>query len=331
MKKGSKPHIHCLVILLISTIAAKANPGFNGATIAMHNYIGAMTNKNTSITDTTDQPKSEIIAAGAKLKLIANQFKFTEGPAADKKGNVFFTDQPNDKIWKWGTDGKLSVFLDKTGRSNGMYFDAKGNLLTCADEQNEIWCISPNGKVTILVKDYEGKKLNGPNDLWAHPGGGIYFTDPYYQRPYWQHQAAEIKGEKVYYLPRGKKEPVVADDKVVKPNGIVGTPDGQYLYVADIGDGKTYKYKIAKDGTLQDRQLFVAQGSDGMTIDNKGNVYLTGDGVTVYNAEGKKIEHIAVPAGWTANVCFGGKEKNQLFITASEAVYTLDMQVKGVQ
>jgi gluconolactonase len=334
MKKGSKPHIIFLFILLVAAFDGMADTLFQTHTYAplYHaNNFSMMQKKATALNDTTENPDSGIIAAGAKLKQISNQFEFTEGPTADKKGNVFFTDQPNDKIWKWSTDGKLSVFLEKTGRSNGMYFDAKGNLLTCADEQNEIWCISPKGKITILVKDHEGKKLNGPNDLWAHPDGGIYFTDPYYQRPYWQRQAPEIKGEKVYYLPKGKKEPVVADENIVKPNGIVGTPDGQYLYVADIGDGKTYKYKIGKDGTLNDRQLFVNQGSDGMTIDNKGNVYLTGDGVTVYNAEGKKIEHIAVPAGWTANVCFGGKEKNQLFITASEAVYTLDMQVKGVQ
>src|SRR6266480_6368029 len=88
-----------------------------------------------------------LIASGATLQLVSKQFSFTEGPAVDKKGNIFFTDQPNDKIWKYDTDGKLSVFLDKTSRSNGMYFDHKGNLLTCADEKNEIWSISPSGKL----------------------------------------------------------------------------------------------------------------------------------------------------------------------------------------
>lgn len=270
-----------------------------------------------------------IIADGAKLLLISNQFKFTEGPAVDKQGNVFFTDQPNDKIWKWGTNGTLSVFLEKTGRSNGLYFDRKGNLLACADENNELWSISPGKKITVLLRDYKGRRLNGPNDLWIHPGGGIYFTDPYYQRPYWTRHQPEIDGEKVYYLAKGKKEAVVADENLKKPNGIIGTPEGSYLYVADIGDNKTYRYKIAADGSLNDRQLFAPQGSDGMTIDNRGNIYITGDGVTVYNPEGKKIEHIAVPAGWTANVCFGGKERNRLFITASESVFVLEMKVKG--
>jgi len=277
-----------------------------------------------------DEDSSNIIANGAKLQLISNQFRFTEGPTVDKKGNIFFTDQPNDKIWKYGTDGKLSVFLDKSSRSNGLYF-YKRKLFACADENNELWSISRKKKITVLFKDYKGRKLNGPNDLWVAPNGGIYLTDPYYQRSYWTRKKPEITGEKVYYLPKGKKELVVADENLKKPNGIVGTPDGKYLYVADLGDKKTYRYLIQVDGTLKDRELFTEQGSDGMTLDNLGNVYLTGDGVTVYNPEGKKIEHIAVPAKWTGNVCFGGKQKNKLFITASEAVYILDMKVKGVE
>jgi gluconolactonase len=264
--------------------------------------------------------------------LVSKQFKFTEGPATDKAGNVFFTDQPNDKIWKYGTDGQLSVFMENSGRSNGLYFDQKGNLLSAADEHNQLWSISPKGKVTVLLKDYEGKKLNGPNDLWVHPtSGGIYFTDPYYQRPYWERKSPEITGQKVYFLPKGKKVPVIVDDNLEQPNGIIGTPDGQLLYVADIKAKKTYRYRIGADGKLTDRQLFVEQGSDGMTIDNQGNIYLTGKGVTVYSPQGQKIQQIDVPAGWTANVTFGGKDRNVLFITASEAVFTLPMQVKGVQ
>ena len=116
---------------------------------------------------------------------------------------------------------------------------------------------------------------------------------------------------------------------MIKPNGIVATPDGKYLYVADIEANKTYKFTIAEDGTLKDQTLFAEQGSDGMTMDDKGNIYLTGKGVTVYNKEGKKIEHIDVPADWTANITFWGKERNYLFITASQNVYILKMKVKG--
>lgn len=281
------------------------------------------------IADTVGEPrkKSAVIDGWSAPELISKQFSFTEGPAADAKGNVYFTDQPNDKIWRYSIDGKLSVFLDKAGRSNGLYFDKKGNLVACADEQNQLWSISPAGKVKILMSSYNGHRLNGPNDLWIHPSGGIYFTDPYYQRDYWDRKEKELDGEYVYYLPVGKNVAVPVAKDIVKPNGIIGTPDGRFLYVADIGDNKTYRYTINKDGTLSDRKLFVNQGSDGMTIDDKGNIYLTGQGVTVYNPEGIKIEHIPIAESWTANVCFGGKAFNYLFITASTALYKVKMKV----
>jgi gluconolactonase len=275
---------------------------------------------------------SSLVADGAKPILISSQFKFTEGPATDKKGNVFFTDQPNNQIWKYGTNGKLTLFLDKAGRSNGQYFDKKGNLVTAADENNQLWSISPKGEVTVLVDKLDGKLFNGPNDLWIHPeSGGIYFTDPYYQRDYWTRKKSEIEGQKVYYVAQGSKTAVAVAANLKQPNGIIGTPDGKYLYVADIGDRKTYRYTIAADGTLSDATVLINQGSDGMTLDNMGNIYLTGNGVTVYSSEGKKLEQIPIPEGWTANVTFGGKKRDKLFITASKSVYILDMKVRGAK
>lgn len=295
-------------------------------------FVISAFNTHHIVTPMEAQQADSLIADGAKLQRVSDQFTFTEGASVDKKGNVFFTDQPNDKIWKWDVNGKLSVFLDKTGRSNGTYFDHRGNLLTCADEKNEIWSINPQGRVRVLLKDFEGRRLNGPNDLWEDAKGGIYFTDPYYQRPYWDRKSPDIDGEKVYYLPRGGKKPFVVADDLLQPNGIVGTPDGKFLYVADIRADKTYKYTINADGSLSQKKLFTEQGSDGMTLDNKGNVYVTGSvGVTIYNKEGKKIETIEVPSKWTANLCFGGTAKNILFITASESVYTIQMKVRGVE
>jgi gluconolactonase len=276
--------------------------------------------------------KAGIIKPGAKVEKLAGGFKFTEGPAVDADGNVFFTDQPNNKIHKWSVDGKLSTWHDSPGRANGLYFDKRGNLLVCADMNNELWSIDPKGKATILVKDYKGKKLNGPNDLWEDPKGGIYFTDPLYKRPYWTRDPAmQQDGQHVYYLTPGGSELLRVTDDLVQPNGIVGTPDGKLLYVADIGDRKTYVYNIQADGTLSDKKLFCSMGSDGMTIDNEGNIYLTGRGVTVFDSAGEKIEHIDIDAGWTANVCFGGKDRHMLFITAQSSLYSLRMRVKGVQ
>ena len=273
----------------------------------------------------------KLIKPGATLQKISDQFSFTEGPAADKNGNIFFTDQPNDKIWKYDTDGKLSVFMDKSGRANGMYFDKKGNLIACADENSELWSISPDKKVTVLLKNYNSVRFNGPNDLWIDKKGGIYFTDPYYQRDYWERKKPDMDAQKLYYLAKGAQEAIVADADFVRPNGIIGTADSKWLYVADSGDNKTYKYKINKDGSLTNRQLFVSQGSDGITLDNKGNLYITGKGITIYDPSGTKIGNIPVPSGWVGNVCFGGKDRKTLFITASESVYTLQMQVRGVK
>ena len=273
--------------------------------------------------------EGKIIAPGATLQKLAGDFAFTEGPASDREGNVFFTDQPNDRILKWSVDCKLSTFMQPCGRANGLCFDPQGNLWACADEKNEMWRIDPAGKATMIVKDYQGKLLNGPNDVWIRRSGGLYFTDPYYKRPYWKRGPKEMD-ECVYFLAPDNKTLTRVIDDLKQPNGIIGTPDGKLLYVADIGAGKTYRYRIQPDGSLKEKTLFCELGSDGMTIDNEGNIYLTGKGVSVFDPTGKKIEQIDVAEPWTANVCFGGKGRQTLFITASKGFYALRMAVHGV-
>lgn len=273
--------------------------------------------------------ETEIIAKDATLQKLADGFKFTEGPACDANGNVFFTDQPNDRIMEWSTAGRLSTFLQPCGRANGLCFDQKGNLWSCADETNAMWRISPDKKVTVVLTNYQGKLLNGPNDVWIRPDGGVYFTDPYYQRPWWKRGPKE-QDEHVYFLSPDEKKLTRVIDDMEQPNGIIGTPDGKVLYVADIKAKRTSRYSIEPDGSLKDKKLFCELGSDGMTIDDKGNVYLTGNGVTVYNPTGEQIAHIPVPEPWTANICFGGNDRHTLFITASKGVYGLQMRVKGV-
>lgn len=273
-----------------------------------------------------------IVAKGAQVKMLDNSFKFTEGPVADKNGDVYFTDQPNNKIYKWtAATGNISLFTDKAGRSNGLYFDKKGKLHACADENNQLWSFDEKGNPTVLVKDFDGKLLNGPNDLWIDAQGGIYFTDPLFARNYWQRDPAmQQDGEFVYYLSSDQKLKRVKAN-VKKPNGIIGTPDGKKLYVADIGGAKIYSYDISENGDIGNQQLFTDMVADGMTIDNQGNIYLAGKGITVFNKSGKQIAHIPIDKGWTANVCFGGKKRDTLFITAGEAVFSLQMNVKGVK
>jgi gluconolactonase len=270
-----------------------------------------------------------VVAENARLERLSGEFEFTEGPTCDAAGNVFFTDQPNNRIMKWSVENKLSMFLQPAGRSNGMSFDAGGNLIACADEKNELWSIAPDGKVSVLWKDYQGKRLNGPNDVWIHPGGGMYLTDPFYKRPWWRHDKPPQDGKHVYYLTPDRKKLVRVTDDLLQPNGITGTPDGKTLYVSDREAMKTYRYDILSSGRLGGKKLFCEVGSDGMTLDDEHNIYLTGKGVMVFDAKGKPIERIDVPEPWTANICFGGKDRQTLFITASKSLYALKMRVQG--
>ena len=272
------------------------------------------------------------IVSGAQPKLLETGFKFTEGPVADSAGNVYFTDQPNDRIMKWTVgDNSFSTFMQPAGRANGLEFDGKDHLIACADEKGQLLSINVNTKaVEVLLDRFQGKLFNGPNDVWIRKDGSMFFTDPFYKRDYWQDRdQPEQAAQRVYYLAKGAKEPVIAEETLVQPNGIVGSPDGATLFVADIGAQKTYRYRIAPDGKLTDRILFCEMGSDGMALDTMGNLYLTGKGVSVFDKDGKQLGEIPIDKPWTANVTFAGKDMKTLFITASDAVYSLEMTVPG--
>jgi len=274
-----------------------------------------------------------VVAPGAKLEKIASGFEFTEGPTGDARGNLFFTDQPKDRILEWSAEGKLSTFLQPAGRANGMMFDAHGNLIVCAEAKNELWSIAPDKTVTVLVPNFLDKTLNGPNDVWNAPNGSLYFTDPFYKRSWGDPNAVRVAGENVYFLSADRKTLRVVINDFNKPNGITGTPDGKRIYATDIRGDKTWRYDILPDGSLTNKTFFCAKGTDGMTIDAEGNLYLcaTGptNGVTVFDPAGRVIDHIAVPERWSANVSFGGADHKTLFITASESLYAIHLRVAG--
>lgn len=281
------------------------------------------------LTAASPKKKDNIIAKNAKVEMAATGFDFTEGPAVAPDGRVYFSDQPNDRIHIWDEKEGVSLYLEGTGRSNGMYFNALGQLVTCADEKTQLAYFDENKKLIPIHEGFDGKHLNAPNDLWIAPNGGIYFSDPYYHRKWWAEGHKEIQDVRgVYYLNNdGETARVINDFET--PNGLIGTPDGKILYVADIQAKKTWKYDIRPDGSLANKTFFAPNGSDGMTIDNKGNVYLTSGKIWVYNPQGELIKEIECPEN-PANVCFGGKKRNILFITARKSVYTLKMKVKGV-
>jgi gluconolactonase len=274
---------------------------------------------------------ASVLAPGAQVEKVAGDFIFTEGPASDERGNLYFVDQDNNRIMEYDTAGKLTTFMQPSGYANGMTFDEHGQLIACADEKNEMWSIDPaTKKVTVLFNTYEGKLLNGPNDVWVNPKTGlIYFTDPYYARKWWSRGPKE-NPETVYVYARATKKMTRIIDDMVQPNGIIGTPDGRTLYVSDIRSRKTFAYDIAADGTLAGKRLFAEMGSDGMTTDSDGNVYLTsGRAVHVFDKTGKEIESIAVEQA-PANVAFAGADRQTLFITARTGLYAVKTRVKGV-
>ena len=298
-----------------------------------------------------------LVRQGAKLDTLKKGFSFTEGPAVDKWGNVFFTDQPNDKIYRWDArTGNVSLFLTGTGRSNGMAFDEDGNLIACADMHGELWKIRPNGSHQVLVNNYKGKLLNGPNDVWINPKtGGIYITDPIFPRDYWDasdprkqnwepthsEQAAAGKGGHVYYLAPGSHSLVRVTTMAgwnadIWPNGVAGTPDGKKLYVNNWtydGTGKIWSFDIKSNGTLSNMKTVVSglNFCDGMSLDEKGNIYVSGGvGVNAYNPKtGAKI--LTIPAGGGTNNVFAGKDNKLLFITVPDRITAIKMNVAGVE
>jgi len=276
-----------------------------------------------------NQQLEKPISDNAEIVKIADGFDFTEGPTADSSGNVYFTDQPNNRIYKYANTGKLSVFSDSSGRSNGLYIDNHQNLWACADGKNQLWKFSLDGVKEIILNPSGEIVFNGPNDVWVHQNGDLFFTDPIYQRPYWENEHDTVGHQAIYLLKDGK--PILLDSTLVQANGVVGNSKQNLLFVADIGANKTYRYKINETGELEDKRVFVEQGSDGLTLDSQGNLYLTGNGVDIYNSAGDFLQHLDIPEDWTANICFGGESHDQLFITASKSLYRVKTNVDAVR
>lgn len=279
-----------------------------------------------------EEISDDIIISNTKYEIekLASGFKFTEGPAVDGEGNVYFTDIPNNMILIWTVENKLDTLNSDSGRTNGLYFDKDGNLLACESERGRITSTTPEGKSSVIAATYDGKRFNQPNDIWPDGKGGAYFTDP----KYGDHQdELDQDGMHVYYIKPDRSSIIKVCDDYEKPNGILGTPDGKILYVTDGQAKKTYKYDIQEDGTLINKDLFADLGCDGMTLDQNGNVYLTTNGesrVDIFSSQGQFLDSIPVPER-PANVCFGGNENNELYITARTSLYRVKLlDAKGV-
>ena len=267
---------------------------------------------------------SGLIAEGAEVVEVRGGFGFLEGPVTDRSGDLYFTDINNNRIWRLTAGGEFEIAIEPSNYANGLTLDLDGSLLICEQNSQRITRMDADGELSTVAESYEGAPFNSPNDLWVHPDGSIYFTDPRYRFP---EGPPSQPGEYVYRISPDRQTVTALVTDIPKPNGIVGTEDGSTLYLASTETGTIYRFDIAADGSLENRSDFADQGSDGMTLDERGNVYLTWlGGVSVRNPEGEEIEFIETPQ-MPANVGFGGSDGRTLYMTARTSLYSLRMNV----
>lgn len=261
-----------------------------------------------------------------KPQLVANSFRFTEGPAADHDGNIYFVDIGNHRIHFYDVARQtVSLVRENSGGADGMIVGADGTLWICELHDQKLSKIDSNGNYQVVLDSFEGKPLSGPNDLWFDDVGGLYFTDSY-----GGHEDRGNETRVFYYSPTGELS--LLEDDYYKSNGLHGSPDGRWLYIADYLDDKIYRYPMLKPGLLGDREMFVEYRCDGMTMDENGYLYLaTGNssqGVVIVSPDGATLGSIPMPED-AHNICFGGPAMDTLYITATSGLYSVETDLRA--
>ena len=274
----------------------------------------------------------DIVASGTQAVVLGEGYGFCEGPAADTLGNIYFSDGAKDTIHFYPYGQAVQKFANSFD-ANGMMFNSLGELGVCEGAAFQVVAFNPRTKEKrVLVKGIEGDRFNEPNDLTFDAANGFYFTDPNYK-----HRGQEtVRKEDVYYVSNtGEVSRVSTICR--QPNGILLTPDDQFLYVADCADRKIYRYKVDGPGKLSDERLWIDIGAhpDGMTLDSKGNLYLACGraGVLVYDKEGKKIETLSQDHGvpYASNCVFGGPNFSILYITSADKFLGISTKAEGIK
>ncbi|MFP4229057.1 MAG: SMP-30/gluconolactonase/LRE family protein [Salinivenus sp.] len=267
----------------------------------------------------------------ASVERIAEGFEFTEGPVW-YDGRLLFSDIPADRVYEWTPEEGAQVFLDPSGHANGLAVDGQGRLLL-AQHEGQVGRYVEGDSVEALVAQYEGQRLNSPNDLTVDADGAIYFTDPPYGVEEEQ-RALDFSG--VYRLdPDGSL--TLLTKRFSRPNGIVFSPDGSTLYVNDSRETVIWAYDVTESGDITNgRQIAAPEAeadgtTDGMAVDEDGSLYSTGPGgVWIYTPDGTLLDRISVPEAPT-NVTFGGPDRQTLYITAPPNVYRVGLAVPGAE
>tara|TARA_B100000686_G_scaffold352918_1_gene456520 strand:+ start:5769 stop:6680 length:912 start_codon:yes stop_codon:yes gene_type:complete len=292
------------------------------------------------------EPEFEIFESNFKLMINDNSqlmilysgAEWSEGPVFIKNRNmVVWSDIPNDRMLSWTPKAGVEIFRSPSGYSNGNFLDLQGQLLTCEHGNRRISRTNKNGEVVTIVDNFNGKKLNSPNDLVVKSDGSIWFTDPPYgilSDKEGHKSDSELEGNFVFrYDPIVDKLTLISDD-FDKPNGIAFSPDEKLLYIADSGNPKNIRvFNVSEDGESINKGRVFAEISpgvpDGFRVDTDGNVFTSAsDGIQVFTPSGVMLGKILVPER-TANCAFGGKNRETLFITASTSLYSIAMNAKG--
>jgi gluconolactonase len=293
----------------------------------------------------------QIVPADAALEQIADGYVWAEGPVWNRAGKyLLFSDVPNNRIIKWKAGEATSVFLDSsgytgtapfTGRepgSNGLTFDKEGRLVFCQHGDRRISRLEKNGKRTTLVDNYEGKRLNSPNDLIYKSNGDLYFTDPPYGLPrLFDDPHKELSFQGVYRLSRDGKLTLLTSE-IKAPNGIAFSPDEKKLYVADSAGALWFVFDVKSDGTLSPGKVLfdgteVSKGrfgaADGMKVDESGNIYAAAPGgLFIIAPDGTLLGRFDL--GTPTGNCAWGEDGSTLFITSDKRVYRIRLRTKGV-
>ena len=254
-------------------------------------------------------------------------FRFTEGPAWSKEGFLIFSDVPHDRILKWVPGQKSVVFREHSNGANGNAFDAQGRLYTCESRTRRVVRLDKDGEIEVLAEKWEGKRLNAPNDIVVSRNGHVYFTDPAFGS---QADTRELDFYGVYHIP--PKAPMKLVAKFTgRPNGIALSANGRTLYVSNTDDRNVRAYDLDRNGDASNERVVISDidgPPDGIRLDEKGNLYVSANGLAVYTPAGKLLH--TIPLGEVPSNCtFGDEDFKSLYITARTSVYRVRLDVKG--
>lgn len=283
--------------------------------------LGSDTTYRTTTPDALPAP-AKVVSPEATFRKLGEGYKFTEGPALAKDGSIYFNDIPNERTHQYEPgSGAITIYREQTGKANGLFVTPAGALIACEGGNRRVTRTDTSGKITVLAETFEGKKFNSPNDVVPDGRGGLYFTDPVYGK----RDDLELEVEGVYYInAKGVITQVISD--LTRPNGVILSPDGKTLFVADEAADLIWAWTVDGPGQISGKRQFAASNCDGMSIDRLGNVYVTDADLVVYDPAGQEILRLTPPEH-PANCLLVGKT---LYLTARTGFYAIDTEIEGV-